>query len=151
MDRSFQKEILERRNTILFKKEIKNIDPKHTIKPIKHKRHISDPDYLIIASDNNDNIIQTLNHPIEQNTHNNLQKNIDLFNQMHKPLENTPGRYSNIDNQKKITIDLNDNNDNNDNTITKKNLFCFSALIVACYISITILNDYILIKYLNCV
>lgn len=130
MDKSFQKELLERRNTILLKKEMRNTDAKNTI---KHKRQIQEHDYLVIDSDNNEDI-----------THKNLN-NIEIFNKIRETSENKPRRYSKIDNKKQITIDLTDA----DNTITKKNLFCFSALIVACYISITILNDYILIKYFN--
>ena len=55
MDKSFQREILEKRRSMLFNKELKNIDPRNTLKPIRTKSepvNKKEPEYLIIGDDN---------------------------------------------------------------------------------------------------
>jgi len=131
MDKSFQKEILERRNTILFKKELNSINPKHTIKP---KKNINNSEYLIIGENNNfDKNNFDKNNELNKYTSNNLKLNIS-----------NNSNNSDKENEKQVIIDL---YGNNKNTINNRNLICLGIFLVASYIGITIINDYIMINH----
>ncbi len=155
MDKSFQNEILEKRRSMLFNKELKNIDPRNTLKPIRTKSEPvkkREPEYLIIGDDNTLNndlkshLIQTKethfgNMPNqindEQNRHN-------LFEEIRNSTHIHEDIYKRNQEQKQITIDF---NENKSNLVTKKNLTIFGICICLTYIAITALNDYIMISY----
>ena len=155
MDKSFQREILEKRRSMLFNKELKNIDPRNTLKPIRTKSEPvrkREPEYLIIGDDNtlnndlNSHLIQTKethfgNTP---NKINDEQSRQNLFEEIRNSAPIHQDIYRNNQEQKQITIDF---NENKSNLVTKKNLIIAGICIVFSYISITALNDYIMLSY----
>jgi hypothetical protein len=142
MDKKFQKEILEQRRSILYNKELKNIDKTNTVRikndNLKYLREESEPQYLIIG-DNNENILNC-NSKKNQDYGNMAKEN--LFEQV-KNSEPSIYDYENKE-QKQITIDF---AETKSNVVTKKNLAVFGVFIVLSYMAITALNDYIMITY----
>ena len=137
MDKSFQKEILERRNTMLFKKELSSINPKHTIKP---KRAVTDSEYLIVGPEKNINKYN--------DGRNNLLNEINSLNKTRETnieLDILNKNQPKLNNEKQVIIDL---SENTKNTITNKNLICLGIFLLASYIGITIINDYLIINHL---
>ena len=157
MDKSFQREILEKRRSMLFNKELKNIDPKNTLKPIRTKSEPlrkKEPEYLIIGDDNTLNsdlksqLIQTKetqigNMPYEINEE---QKRQNLFEEIRNSESLHSDIYKQNAEQKQITIDF---NENKSNLVTKKSLVVFGVCIVLTYIAVTALNDYIILSYFS--
>jgi hypothetical protein len=157
MDKSFQKEILEKRRSMLFNKELKNIDPRNTLKPIRTKSEQyrkKEPEYLIIDDDNTLNsdlkshLIQTKethfgNMPNEINEE---QKRQSLFEEIRSSESFHSDIYNQNSDQKQITIDF---NENKSNLVTKKSLVVFGVCIVLTYIAVTALNDYIILSYFS--
>ena len=159
MDKSFQKEILEKRRSMLFNKELKNIDPRNTLKPIRTKNEQyrkKEPEYLIIEDDNTLNshlkshLIQTKetqfgNMPNEINDE---QKRHNLFEEIRnsEPFHNDIYKQCQNQEEKQITIDF---NENKSNLVTKKSLVVFGVCIVLTYITVTALNDYIMLSYFS--
>ena len=155
MDKSFQREILEKRRSMLFNKELKNIDPRNTLKPIRTKSEPvrqREPEYLIIGDDNtlnndlNSHLIQTKethfgNTP---NRINDEQRCQNLFEEIRNSAPIHQDIYRNNQEQKQITIDF---NENKSNLVTKKNLVIFGVCIFLSYATITALNDYIMLTY----
>ena len=142
MDKNFQKQILEQRKSILFNKELKNIDKSSTLRikndNNKFSKENTESQYLIIG-DNNETILNS-NSKKNQEYGNSAKEN--LFEQV-KNSEPSIYDYENKD-QKQITIDF---TENKSNVVTKKNLAIFGVCIVFSYIAITALNDYIIITY----
>ena len=142
MDKNFQKQILEQRKSILLNKELKNIDKSSTLRikndNNKFSKENTESQYLIIG-DNNENILNS-NSKKNQEYGNSAKEN--LFEQV-KNSEPSIYDYENKD-QKQITIDF---TENKSNVVTKKNLLIFGVCIVFSYITITALNDYIIITY----
>tara|TARA_X000000950_G_C13899562_1_gene654362 strand:- start:2310 stop:2783 length:474 start_codon:yes stop_codon:yes gene_type:complete len=157
MDKSFQREILEKRRSMLFSKELKNIDPRNTLKPIRTKSEPlrkKEPEYLIIGDDNTLNsdlkshLIQTKetqfgNMPYEINEE---QKRQNLFEEIRSSEPLHSDIYKQNAEQKQITIDF---NENKSNLVTKKSLVVFGVCIVLTYIAVTALNDYIMLSYFS--
>lgn len=155
MDKSFQREILEKRRSMLFNKELKNIDPRNTLKPIRTKSEPvrqREPEYLIIGDDNtlnndlNSHLIQTKethfgNTP---NKINDEKRRQNLFEEIRNSAPIHQDIYRNNQEQKQITIDF---NENKSNLVTKKNLVIFGVCIFLSYATITALNDYIMLTY----
>tara|TARA_B100000989_G_C19419776_1_gene418105 strand:- start:317 stop:793 length:477 start_codon:yes stop_codon:yes gene_type:complete len=158
MDKSFQKEILEKRRSMLFNKELKNIDTRNTLKPIRTRSEPvkKEPEYLIIGDDNALNsdlkchLIQTkeTNFGNMPNQINEEQKRHNLFEEIRnsEPFHNDIYKQCQDQEQKQITIDF---NENKSNLVTKKSLVIFGVCIVLSYITITALNDYIMLSYFS--
>jgi hypothetical protein len=140
MDKQFQKEILETRKTILFNKELKNIDTRNTLKPIRsHTNQINrniDKEYLIIGDD------KTLNNDLQTGSNQNIRQT--LFEEIRNSDPTHRDIYQQNQESKQITIDF---KENKSNLVTKKNLIIAGICIVFSYISITALNDYIMLSY----
>ena len=84
MDKNFLAELMEKRNNIVLKREVKKINPKNTIKNLN-----DNSEYLTI----NDNDFELLNKIYKQNTiiennlqviHKNNKKDSDLLNLVYK-------------------------------------------------------------------
>lgn len=140
MDKQFQKEILERRKTILFNKELKNIDTRNTLKPIRNQTDQitinNDTEYLIIGDD------KTLNNDLQNGSNQNIRQT--LFEEIRNSDPIHKDIYQQNQESKQITIDF---NENKSDLVTKKNLIIVGICIVFSYISITALNDYIMLSY----
>jgi hypothetical protein len=118
MEKSFQRELLERRDTIMFKRDLKNITSKNTIKTIKTIKTKSDSDYLIIG----DNLNKQNSVPNKSN-----ETNGNLITTRNRRLSAIP------------EIDT--------NTVITKKLIIFGVIMVVSYIGITAINDYIMVSY----
>ena len=142
MDKQFQKEILERRKTILFNKELKNIDTRNTLKPIRNQpdqiTKNNDTEYLIIGDD------KTLNNDLQNGSNQNIRQT--LFEEIRNSESLHSDIYKQNAEQKQITIDF---NENKSNLVTKKSLVVFGVCIVLTYIAVTALNDYIILSYFS--
>ena len=157
MDKSFQREILEKRRSMLFNKELKNIDPKNTLKPIRTKSEPArrqEPEYLIIGDDNtlnsdlNSHLIQTKETHFGNITReiNKEQNRNDLFEEIRNHSLYQEDIYKQNAEQKQITIDF---NENKSNLVTKKSLAAFGVCIVLSYLVIIAVNDYIMVTFFN--
>lgn len=132
MDRSFLNEIMDKSNELELKRNVKKINPNHTVKMESFKNKNNDPDYLSIG----DGDYNILNNISRKNSV--IEGNVKLI------LIDTKNNNEKLDEIKRITNSTFLNTNKNTKGLVYLGIFVFLSQVI-----VTGINDYLMLTVFN--